>query len=84
MKTSSAQDMRQRIENLAAKDLPDRAEKLARAEGIEYSAAVRQIIAEDVVFQHLPESGPVPDGGDGLAQIVAERMAADPEGYRHD
>lgn len=81
--SNDAEGMRQRIENLAAKDLPERADRLARTEGIEYGDAVRQIIAEDEAFHHLPGSGQAPDGGDGLAQIVAERMAADPEGYRN-
>lgn len=85
VKTTDAHDIRQRIENLASKDLPDRADRLARTEGIEYGAAVRQIIAEDEAFHHLPGGGSASgDGGDGLAQIVAERMAADPEGYRND
>ncbi len=80
----SAEGVRQRIENLAAKDVPERAEKLARTEGIEYGAAVRQIIAEDEAFHHLPGGGSASGNDGGLAQIVAERMATDPEGYAND
>ena len=82
--SNDAEGYRQRIEDLAAKDLPDRAEKLAAREGMEYGAAVRQIISEDEAFQHLPSGGPASGNEGGLEQIVAERMAADPEGYRND
>lgn len=82
MRLSNAQDIRQRIEDLAAKDLPDRAEKLAAREGIGYGDAVRQIIAEDEAFHHLPGSGAVPDGGTEMERAVAARMDEDKENYR--
>lgn len=81
VRLSNAQDMRQRIEDLAAKDVPDRADKLARTEGIEYGAAVRRIISEDEAFHHLPGSGVVPDGGTEMERIVNERMNGDKENY---
>lgn len=82
--SNDAEGIRGRIEALASKDLPDRAEKLARAENLEYGDAVRKIIAEDDAFHHLPGGGSASGNDGGLEQIVAERMAADPEGYRND
>ncbi len=81
VKASNPQDLRQRIENLASKDLPDRAEKLAARENIDYGAAVRQSIAEDEAFHHLPGSGVVPDGGTEMERAVAARMDEDKENY---
>ncbi len=80
--SDSAEGMRQRIEDLAAKDLPDRADRLARTEGIEYGDAVRRIISEDEAFHHLPSGGSVPDGSAEMERAAAARMDEDRENYR--
>jgi hypothetical protein len=49
-----AQDIRDRMQVLAEKDLPEQAEQLAAREKISYGDAIRQLIAEDELFTSSP------------------------------
>ncbi len=61
-------------------------ERFAAENGMDFGTALRSILQG--AQHHSQAFGSTGAGGtsveDGLAQIVAERMAADPEGYRND